>query len=384
MLTVRGLKKSYVSEGSDVQAVRGVDFEVAEGEFYTLLGPSGCGKTTTLRCIAGLEKPDEGEIIMGNTVVFSSARRTMVPAHRRDLGMVFQSYAIWPHMTVFDNVAFPLHQGRRKYSKSEIADRVHRALSLVQLEALAKRPAPLLSGGQQQRVALARALVYEPKLLLLDEPLSNLDAKLREEMRVEVRLLVNRLNITTIYVTHDQVEALSMSDRVAVMHGGHIVQEASPQTVYRSPADPFVANFVGKTNFLPSRVASFEDNGMTVETPIGPFHCAVPAKAPIGSEVTLALRPEAFFTTRTRPAETANVIEGKVEQVSFVGDYIEYQVKIADQILRVRSDPYEEFGRGDTAFLRIPPERCIILPEAPALAAQEAEAARLELLASAS
>jgi iron(III) transport system ATP-binding protein len=381
MLTVRGLKKHYVSEGGDVQAVRGVDFEVAEGEFYTLLGPSGCGKTTTLRCIAGLETPDEGEIIMGNQVVFSSVRRTLIPAHRRDIGMVFQSYAIWPHMTVFDNVAFPLRQGRAKFSKSEIADRVHRALSLVQLESLASRPAPLLSGGQQQRVALARALVYEPKVLLLDEPLSNLDAKLREVMRGEIRQLVNRLNITTIFVTHDQVEALSMSDRIAVMHGGIIVQENAPQHIYRLPADPFVANFVGKTNFLPSRVVSFEDGGMTVETPIGQFRCAIPTKSPVGSEVTLALRPEAFFMSRSRPADAVNVIEGKVNHVTFVGDYIEYVVATGDQLLRVRSDPYEEFREGDTTYLRIPPERCIILPEPARDAISQAAEARPEELA---
>jgi iron(III) transport system ATP-binding protein len=364
MLTVRGLKKAFASETGAFQAVNGVDFQVAEGEFYTLLGPSGCGKTTTLRCIAGLEKPDEGEIVMANTVVFNSAHGTLIPAHRRDLGMVFQSYAIWPHMTVFENVSFPLTQGRRKYAKAEITERVDKALSLVQLEGYASRPAPLLSGGQQQRVALARALVYEPKLLLLDEPLSNLDAKLREEMRVELRLLVSRLNITTIYVTHDQVEALSMSDRVAVMQSGHIVQEGTPQFIYRLPATPFVANFVGKTNFVPGRVVSAEGASMTVETALGRFHCALPARVGVGSDVALAIRPEAFRPSGIPQDDAENVVRGKVELATFVGDYIDYQVRSGDHVLRVRAEPYDELKAGDAIYLRVPPERCIILPDA--------------------
>jgi iron(III) transport system ATP-binding protein len=226
---VNGLRKAFKSEHSSVQAIAGVGFEASQGEFYTLLGPSGCGKTTTLQCIAGLESPDEGEIELGHTPVFSSGRHLDLAAHMRDVGMVFQSYAIWPHMTVYENVAYPLIHGRRKMSRQTVHERVINVLKLVELEAFASRSAPFLSGGQQQRVALARALVDEPKVLLLDEPLSNLDAKLREGMRLELRRLIKRLNITTLFVTHDQIEALSMSDRVAVMLNGRIVQEGTPR-----------------------------------------------------------------------------------------------------------------------------------------------------------
>ncbi|HUK40295.1 MAG TPA: ABC transporter ATP-binding protein, partial [Candidatus Acidoferrales bacterium] len=237
MLTVRNLQKNFVADNGSIQAVDSVSFNVPAGEFYTLLGPSGCGKTTTLQCIAGLEMPDAGEITLDDRLVFSRSANTVVPAHRRDIGMVFQSYAIWPHMTVFENVAFPLLHGRRRVPRSVVHERVMKALQLVQLSGLENRPAPFLSGGQQQRVALARAIVGEPKVLLLDEPLSNLDAKLREEMRFELRDLVLRLHTTTLYVTHDQIEALSMSDHIAVMNSGKIVQEGTPREIYLTPKD---------------------------------------------------------------------------------------------------------------------------------------------------
>jgi len=223
MIEVKQLHKTFTTEQGGVQAVQGVNFEVSRGEIFTLLGPSGCGKTTVLRSIAGLERPDDGELTIDGRVVFADRGRTMVPPHDRGVGMVFQSYAIWPHLTVFENVAFPLLYGNFKLPKSEVKRAVRRALESVQLQGLEDRPAPLLSGGQQQRVALARALVYEPKVLLLDEPLSNLDAKLRTEMRVEIRELVKRLTITSVYVTHDQEEALVLSDRIAVMHAGNLV-----------------------------------------------------------------------------------------------------------------------------------------------------------------
>jgi len=235
MIRVENLHLRYCSEQGEVHAVRGLNLTVKKGEFYTLLGPSGCGKTTTLRCVAGLETPEKGEIIIGDEPVFSSEGGLNVPTYRRQIGMVFQSYAIWPHLSVFENVAFPLRE--KKVARSEIQERVLKALSLVQLSGLEKRPAPFLSGGQQQRLALARALVREPEVLLLDEPLSNLDAKLREETRLEIRGLVKRLGITTLYVTHDQVEALTMSDVVAVMNQGNIVQEGPPTEIYKSPKD---------------------------------------------------------------------------------------------------------------------------------------------------
>ncbi|MEO8856638.1 MAG: ABC transporter ATP-binding protein, partial [Burkholderiaceae bacterium] len=249
VLTVEALSKVYASSaGPSAPALDGVSFEVGEGEFFTLLGPSGCGKTTTLQCIAGLEEPSGGRITMGGQTVFSTDPKVLVPANRRDLGMVFQSYAIWPHMTVFDNVAFPLIHGPRKAAKSDIPARVHEALARVQLDHLADRPAPMLSGGQQQRVALARALVHAPRLLLLDEPLSNLDAKLRDLMRGELRSLVKSLGITTIFVTHDQVEAMSMSDRVALMRDGRIAQLGAPRDIYLKPTSAFTASFLGHSN----------------------------------------------------------------------------------------------------------------------------------------
>ena len=229
-------------------AARGVSFDIREGEFYTLLGPSGCGKSTTLRCVAGLEHINEGEIAIGGVIVDSSTRRVFVPPNRRDIGMVFQNYGIWPHMNVFDNVAFPITVWRSRVSKREVARRTEEALNAVQLAHVAGRRGTELSGGQQQRVALARALVARPRLLLLDEPLSNLDASLRETMRSELRRLQKNVGITTLFVTHDQTEALSMSDRVAVMREGVIVQEAAPREIYSRPADLYVAGFLGRIN----------------------------------------------------------------------------------------------------------------------------------------
>ena len=288
MLNVQNLKLTYSTEQGTVEAVRGISFKVERGNFYTLLGPSGCGKTSTLRCIAGLENPTAGEIEIGSSVVFSSATKTVVPPHRRDIGMVFQSYAIWPHMTVYDNVAFPLVHGPKKMSKSVARERVMRALSLVQLDGLAQRPAPQLSGGQQQRVALARAIANEPTVLLLDEPLSNLDAKLREDMRHEIKSLVKRLETTTLYVTHDQLEALSMSDTVALLRDGMVVQEGAPRDVYLPPADPFAANFLGRTNLLEGVVV----DGGHVETPWGEMQCPLPDWATTGTPLRVGFRPE--------------------------------------------------------------------------------------------
>src|SRR5687767_9366409 len=240
MLQVTELRKTFHTDRGGVRAVEDISFTVEEGRFFTLLGPSGCGKTTTLRCLAGLERPESGTIRLDDRVLSGDAR--FVPTHARDIGMVFQSYAIWPHMSVFDNVAFPLEVAEPRPGKPEIARAVAEALALVGLEGLEDRPAPQLSGGQQQRLALARALVRKPKLLLLDEPLSNLDAKLRERMRIELRQLQRRLGITTIYVTHDQGEALFLSHRIAVMHAGKIVQEGAPRDLYREPASGFVAD----------------------------------------------------------------------------------------------------------------------------------------------
>ncbi len=256
MIEVKSLVKIYEDgDNAGVKAVNDISFNVEEGRFYTLLGPSGCGKTTTLRCIAGLEKANGGEILVAGKKVFSALDGTFVPAYRRPIGMVFQSYAIWPHMTVFENVAFPLRVGKQRFSNADDSERKSAAaLAQVELGGYEERMATQLSGGQQQRLALARALVREPQVLLLDEPLSNLDAKLRERMRFELRELQRRLRITTLYVTHDQIEALSMSNVIAVMNSGVIVQEGAPRDIYLQPKTKFVANFIGSTNQMTGQV----------------------------------------------------------------------------------------------------------------------------------
>ena len=256
MIRIENLCVTYRSSGTVHQAVRGISLDIEQGCFYTLLGPSGCGKTTTLRAVAGLERPDSGRITVGATTVCDPAAGIFVEPNDRNIGMVFQSYAIWPHMTVFDNVAFPLRHLRPKPKSNEIRARVLAALSLVKLDGLESRPAPFLSGGQQQRLALARALVFEPQVLLLDEPLSNLDAKLREDMRGEIADLVKRLRITTLFVTHEQIEALTMSDRIGLMRDGAIVQEGTPAEIYGAPRHRFVAEFVGKMNTISGRISA--------------------------------------------------------------------------------------------------------------------------------
>jgi len=357
MLKVQDLRMTYRSDGANVDAVRGISFTVERGKFYTLLGPSGCGKTSTLRCIAGLEAPTSGQIEIGSTVVFSSASATLVPPHRRDIGMVFQSYAIWPHMTVFDNVAFPLQHGVRKQPRNVVKDKVMRALSLVQLDGYASRPAPLLSGGQQQRVALARAIANEPAVLLLDEPLSNLDAKLRDEMRHQIKDLARRLETTTLYVTHDQLEALSMSDTVALIRDGLMIQEGAPRDVYLRPADAFAANFLGRTNLLDGHVVGPN----LVETSWGRLACALPLSAGVGTELTVGFRPESVQLSGSAPEPATSILEGTIAAVSFAGDAIEYQIDLGGRTIAAKGQPFEQFTSGQRVAITVPPERCYIL-----------------------
>ncbi len=363
MVKVTDLVKIFQDGRAKVTACDGISFEVPAGKFFTLLGPSGCGKTTTLRSIAGLERPDAGQIELDDTVVYSSRRSIFVPPNQRDVGMVFQSYAIWPHMTVFDNVAFPLRVGRVHPPRSEIADRVRDALATVRLDGLERRPATRLSGGQQQRLALARALVRQPKLLLLDEPLSNLDAKLREQMRLELRALQRELGITTIYVTHDQVEALAMSNFVAVLHEGHIVQIGTPREIYERPANRFVTDFVGSTNLVPGHVVGAVGGELyRVETACGPLVCAIPGGAGAGREVIVSVRPEdVSIDDRQQPEGSW---EATVDQVIFLGECVDCRLNAGDVSLRVRAHPSLRVRRGDRVFLTFHPERCIaIRPE---------------------
>jgi iron(III) transport system ATP-binding protein len=361
MIDIKNLHVHFRSSEGTVHAVRGVNIKVERGQFYTMLGPSGCGKTTTLRCLAGLERPSSAEISIDGQVVFSSERNVMIPPYKRDIGMVFQSYAIWPHMDVFENVAFPLREMRRRFSRAEIREKVMRALELVQLTGYEGRPAPFLSGGQQQRLALARALVREPTVLLLDEPLSNLDAKLREETRTEIRDLVKRLGITTVYVTHDQLEALTMSDMVAVMDQGEIVQEASPIVIYREPKVRFVADFIGLTNFIKGSVHRAANGNALgeVQTASGLITCILPDKASSGDKVLIVIRPEDLnLVPGAVSAGSGNVIEGRVSTSLFMGDSTEFRVAIKDTMLRLKLHSSTAMSQGDTVRIELPPERC--------------------------
>jgi iron(III) transport system ATP-binding protein len=364
MLSVEGLVKTFSSDQGKVQAVHGVTLQVKAGEFYSLLGPSGCGKTTTLRCIAGLETPSDGEIALDGEVVFSRQKKRLVPVYKRNIGIVFQSYAIWPHMNVFDNVAYPLRYGTDKRPPGkEIRERVAEVLRLVHMDHLASRPATQLSGGQQQRVALARALSRRPKILLLDEPLSNLDAKLREEMRVELRDLLRQLGITAIYVTHDQLEALAMSDRIAVMLDGRIVQEGTPRDIYLRPEKGFVASFVGTINFVKGRLRVHGSScNSVVDTWIGPMQCACSEAVQQGEEVAIGVRPESITVTRSGTQSTSNVFMGRMERVSFLGDFVSGEVSVGDQRLRVKMLPQDYIDAGENVYVVLPPELCRVVP----------------------
>ncbi|MEI8155022.1 MAG: ABC transporter ATP-binding protein, partial [Hyphomicrobiales bacterium] len=277
MLQVENLTKLY-APGQSGGGIRNVSFDIADGEFYTLLGPSGCGKTTTLRSVAGLEEPSSGRMTIADQVIFDSAKRIFVPANQRRLGMVFQSYAVWPHMSVFDNTAFPLRMlpGKR-WGDPDIRQLTMRTLETVGLAEFSARSAAQLSGGQQQRLALARALVAEPSLLLLDEPLSNLDALLREQMRSELRRLQKDVGVTAVYVTHDQSEALALSDRIAIMHKGRIAQIGTPQQIYHQPRNAFVATFIGRSNlFRGELLERKQSGGARIASALGPVLCEAP------------------------------------------------------------------------------------------------------------
>lgn len=363
MIEVRLLVKTFSDRrGETVRAVDAISFLVEEGRFYTLLGPSGCGKTTTLRCIAGLEKPDQGEIEVAGQAVYSSSSRAFVPAYRRPIGMVFQSYAIWPHLTVFENVAFPLRVGKQRFSADAMRRKVRQALTLVELDALEMRMATQLSGGQQQRLALARALVREPKVLLLDEPLSNLDAKLRERMRVELRELQRKLRITTLYVTHDQIEALSMSNVIAVMSEGRVVQEGSPRDIYTHPKTQFVAQFIGSVNQMEGNVQEVKNGShAVVKTPIGELMCTLASGAGAGSKVVVMVRPEHIILHNQRPGDRQNVVEGKVATVMFLGEFLDCNIDLGSTIVQTHQPHSLDLRRGHSVWVEIPPGDCMAL-----------------------
>ncbi len=364
MLSVKALYTEYASEhGTVVKAAQNVAFEVPEGKLFTLLGPSGCGKTTTLRSIAGLERPVSGEIEVAGRAVYSSSRGIFVAPNKRNFGMVFQSYAIWPHMNVFQNVAFPLEV--RKLARREIADKVMRVLAAVQLGHLVDREATKLSGGQQQRLALARALVMEPQLLLLDEPLSNLDAKLRDAMRTELKRLQREFNLTTVYVTHDQTEALALSHEIAVMNDGFIVQIGTPRQIYEQPSNQFVADFVGQTNFIGGTVTAVDEPAgrCRVMTALGELKAHAADGVVRDAAVVVSVRPEDVELSEQEPTPEAddNIVRTTVHAKDFLGEYLDFQVRVGDVVLQARAHSSLRTPTGDPIFVRMRAAKCVAI-----------------------
>ena len=372
-LEVRNLVKIF----GKLTAVDNVSFKVEQGEVVTLLGPSGCGKTTTLRMVAGFEKPNAGEVEIAGRVVVSTNRRIHVPPERRDIGMVFQSYAIWPHMTVFENVAFPLKV--RHANRQEIKERVEKTLALVGLANFSDRPAILLSGGQQQRVSLARALVYSPSILLLDEPLSNLDAKLREQMRIELKRLQQQLGFTVLFVTHDQIEAMSLSTRLAVMNQGHIEQLGSPQEVYERPQTPFVEDFLGRILRFRGTVTEQQPNYQVVEFD-GVKNVQVRVadgaeEGAVGKKVLVAIRPEDVRVERDHAPGHGNIIPCDVENILHLGREYELVLRVADRLCTI-TVPRESGSKvGQTIGLHLPAEHLRVWAATAALEATNTEQA---------
>lgn len=359
-LRVDGLIKDF----GKVRAVDDVTFSVGKGEMVTLLGPSGCGKSTTLRCVAGLETIDEGRIIMGGEVVSSARDHISIPPERRDIGMVFQSYAVWPHMTVWGNVAYPLQV--HKVSKDEVDRRVREMLSLVGLGEIADRNVTKLSGGQQQRVVLARALVHNPRILLFDEPLSNLDARLRVSMRFEIRQLQQRVGVSALYVTHDQTEAMVLSDRVIVMNLGQIEQVGHPLEIYQKPASAFVASFFGEVNFIEGEIGPSEGGSefVPVEARVhGKVQRLFASPQPgmtVGDRVYVCIRPQ-DLEVHPESFETGNIpcMKGRISRIIHMGSHLEYYVDAGQILLNCHCVHDLGTGVGTNVNVLLKPGRCI-------------------------
>ena len=356
-IEIRNLVKRY----KKVVAVNDVDLDVQEGEMVTLLGPSGCGKTTTLRCIAGLEKPEGGDIIIDGKPMLSEG---FVHSSQRGIGMVFQNYAVWPHMRVFNNIGYGLKL--RKVAKEEIQEKVNKVLDLVGLGGLGDRYPSQLSGGQQQRVALARALVGNPKVLLLDEPLSNLDAKLREKMRFEIKSLVKRMGITAVYVTHDQAEAMVISDRIAVMDAGNIVQIGTAEEIYNKPSSKFVADFIGTMNFMSGEVVDVSGGQglVSVRTEFSEkVLCARPDAVEVapGKKINVSIRPEDVEVLPEALPERENQFTGVIAHKAFLGNFLYFFIKVNGTMIQAQVPHSLPQGEGQEVHLYLNPEKCIIL-----------------------
>jgi ABC-type Fe3+/spermidine/putrescine transport system ATPase subunit len=360
VVTIRDLSKVF----GTVTAVDHVSLEIEDGELVTVLGPSGCGKTTLLRLIAGLEEPTTGEIHLGDAILTSTVKGIVAPPEKRGMGMVFQSYAVWPHMTVAENVAFPLKV--RRTPRAVIDERVTKALNSLGLSGLGDRPSTLLSGGQQQRVALARALVFDPRVLLLDEPLSNLDLKLRESMRVELKALQQRLGITTVFVTHDQAEAMVLADRVCLMNAGKIEQMGKPADLYHYPRNRFAMSFLGRTNFLVGKVEAVASQQCLVSaTKAGGLKIQFKLQeetATKGEDVTISVRPEHVSLHREQREETCNIFAGVIKAAHFMGDHWEYLVTVGDEELWATLPATDRFAPGERAYVEVKSEWVRVWP----------------------
>lgn len=355
MISVRNLSKDFLVGGGKVAALRNLDVEVSEGEFFVIVGASGSGKTTLLRCVAGLEVPSGGEIRIADQVVSSDNPPTWIPSQQRRFGMVFQSYAVWPHLTVYDNVALPLREGAQRVPRNQVEARVREALCLVQMEKLAERSATLLSGGQQQRVALARAIAVSSKLLLMDEPLSNLDARLREEVRGKIRELAKQLGSTVLYVTHDQVEAMAISDKIALMQLGELLQVGAPMELYRNPRRAEVAEFFGSVNWVKGKIVE----SCLAETPIGRLRFSESATP--GDEVLLGFRPECLSIAASQPANESNLLRAVLRSSTFLGDQFVYSVAVGDRLL-LGKDRTLPMCRDGQLWLHVAPADVMVFP----------------------
>ena len=368
MLSVGSLTKEYRSRAGAVAAVTSMSFDLGTAEVLSLVGPSGCGKTTILRCVAGLETPDSGTITIGDSTMFSSVTGENVPPHRRTIAMVFQSYAIWPHMTVFDNVAYPLVSRRPRFSKETIKDRVRESLELLQIGGIAHRRATQLSGGQQQRVAIARALVRRAPVLLLDEPLSNLDAQLRETTRGELRELFTKLGVSVLYVTHDIGEALVISDRMMVLGGGRILEQGAPEEIYARPRSVIVAEFLGASQFAGITRSSTERT-IEVDWLFGRHAVArdnVLVDQP-GARVCILARPTFVEVSAAQPHPGSNgmrPVQGTVESVLFLGSHVQYRVRAGADVVTAHRPPHEQrFAMGDSVFVQVDPRGIVVIPQ---------------------